>query len=261
MNIRHLILAAAGKNVWTDPLDITADIFALPAGAVDGQMYTVVKANTDEGVGTGAVTVTSCGKNLLDKSATIPNKFLNNSGAIMDSAISSISDYVKVFPSTNYTINFGSVESYYAVACFYDSNKVFLSSSVQGGTMYTMTITTPAMATFVRFHYKTDNDCQLELGSTATAYEPYKYSKATLPAVGHRLGEVYDEINIPEGLHIQRINGDAVLETPITTPISIPIETNGIADSVLRAWKNGTVSVEYAGALPTISYSYPTLSE
>lgn len=73
-------------------------------------------------------------------------------------------------------------------------------------------------------------------------------------------------ITVPKGTYANLAAAQAALAgtkiwyqlaTPIVTPISIPIVTNGIADTVLRAWQNGSVSVEYEGTLPTINYKYP----
>lgn len=59
---------------------------------------------------------------------------------------------------------------------------------------------------------------QLELGETATPYEPYTESVATLPAIGNRLPNgVYDEISIPDGLKVQRVQEYTLQASDITS--------------------------------------------
>lgn len=83
---------------------------------------------------------------------------------------------IQVEPSTTYTVSCPS----YALEngmrwVFYDANKNFISAITNGAT----TITTPSNAKYINFYIAnnltvdTALDLQLELGSTATTYEPY----------------------------------------------------------------------------------------
>ena len=110
------------------------------------------------------------GKNLFDK---------NNAGNLNGRALNpetglpyvtsgwTTSSYIKIEPSTTYTLTTTSNSSSVA---FYDSEKVYISGATSFGTK-----TTPSNAKYLRFDYKTENSgiIQLELGSTATTYEPY----------------------------------------------------------------------------------------
>lgn len=85
--------------------------------------------------------------------------------------------YIPVESNTAYTLSSNASADIYYIFCFYDSGKNFISSAaVVGGSP---TRTTPADCEFMRCvvcdtaSIKT-TERQLELGSTATAYEPYQ---------------------------------------------------------------------------------------
>lgn len=116
------------------------------------------------------------GKNLFDKTLSIANKYLNsNDGALLNSSSSSISDFINVSENTQYTISGYGTTSYYKVVSYYDSSKSFISSNTATNSNNTYSITTPSNAKFLRFHYLStnENQVQIEKGSIATRYVPY----------------------------------------------------------------------------------------
>ncbi|MDD3231652.1 MAG: hypothetical protein PHE09_20960, partial [Oscillospiraceae bacterium] len=118
-------------------------------------------------------TVTQQGKNLFDKDKAIENYYINaDGGNIAASSVSSTSDYIFVVPSTAYTLTY--TPNIHAKAIvFFDNTKTFISGILQNVTS-SNTFTTPANTAFIRFSYaNTAITVQLELGSTATTYEPF----------------------------------------------------------------------------------------
>ena len=120
------------------------------------------------------------GKNKLNTEGTDTNngyvsgKYLNNAGTEIGAYVGYITEYTPIKPSTEYTLSgiYGSAPS----ICFYDSNKNYISS-VQYSGVTSKSFTTPADAAYYRASVKTpemETSGQLEEGSTATPWSPYK---------------------------------------------------------------------------------------
>ena len=116
------------------------------------------------------------GKNLYNKNGT-GDGFVADKALLVDNTLDtnqyfSVSEYIKIKPSTAYTLQhlLGNA----AALCFYDANKGYISGSIYGGET-TKTITSPATAAYIRFSAPVANadTIQLEEGSSATAYEPF----------------------------------------------------------------------------------------
>jgi hypothetical protein len=123
---------------------------------------------------TGENVVKICGKNLYDGSISETGKRLSTStGGSYTDANYDISAYIPVSPSTTYTIN-----TQGRIFCDeYTVSKTFITGHLQTyGSTDPITITTASNARYIRFDFPTGNNIvsQLELGSTATAYEPYQ---------------------------------------------------------------------------------------
>ena len=130
------------------------------------------------------------GKNLFDKTADdttngyVANKYLFSDGAGTTPGTPSdwaISEYISVCPNTVYTISgLLTSGSYNPSICQYDNSKSFVAGKKYENSA-DVTITTTATTAFIRISIPTANInvLQLELGSTATAYEPY--SGTTIP--------------------------------------------------------------------------------
>ena len=103
------------------------------------------------------------------------NKYLNGVGGVNDSSNHNISEYIEIEPSTVYSLC--QPRAQLAVSmCFYNSEKSFISSVVEGNAI--TTVTSPANAKYVRFTIliSYQSEIMFVLGSTAPAsYIPYGY--------------------------------------------------------------------------------------
>jgi len=112
------------------------------------------------------------GKNLFDPLKTISGYLNIVSGGVSPATVGQkMLNYTLISPNSTYTISGGDRTSF----GFYDTNKTFISA------IDNATITTPENSAYLRVYYSsngTHTNVQLELGSTATAYEPYKLNNA-----------------------------------------------------------------------------------
>ena len=144
------------------------------------------------------VNVTRCGKNLFDTSKAVDNKATNNDGTISDNNYRGVSDYIRIKPNTMYYLSHISGSNVAVPACFYDKNKVFISSSiVSGGDDASGTVTSPFGAEYLIVTYRKSykSIVQVEEGSTATDYEPYQGNIYTIDFDGTRYGGIVDVIS------------------------------------------------------------------
>lgn len=134
------------------------------------------------------------GKNKFDKDAVINNSWIragdlseeNPLGSIKENASGyTLSSYIPVYPNTIYTIkyNVSSLATAAGMVFFSEQN---INSAISGISLYYQTYVNPS-TTREYYTFTTPNNCnylristppncsnvQLELGSTATAYEPY----------------------------------------------------------------------------------------
>lgn len=137
-----------------------------------------VNSVTTEKVANNAITVgktdfITVGKNLFNKDSAVVGKFVNQTtGVIEDSASSTVSSLIQVSANTNYVFSpaSGNAKRY----AFYNASGVFISGALSA----TSTFTTPANTAYIRYSFATTEDAtkqQLELGTTATAYESFGY--------------------------------------------------------------------------------------
>lgn len=128
--------------------------------------------------GFSALNVTRTGKNLFNKATITLNNFINANGSIQSSNGWSASDYISVKPNTTYYLsgitNGGSIAKH----AFYKADKTFISAI--NNTTYQ--ITTPNECCYIRLSLlsTSPDNAQLELGSTATDFEPYNGQTATV---------------------------------------------------------------------------------
>jgi hypothetical protein len=112
------------------------------------------------------------GKNLFDKAKITPGKYVDGTnGMVQPLAGYNSSDFIPVLPSTNYYLS-NSGNGYRA---YYDANKIYISGTNIGSTNGIL-YATPANAYFIRITCIDAklNTTQLESGTVATVYEPYK---------------------------------------------------------------------------------------
>lgn len=114
----------------------------------------------------------STGKNLFDKDNTsiTSGAYINSStGEIISGGTSSVINNISVISNTTYTLTAVGKNK----IAFYDSNNNYLSNITSNLT----TFTTPANCKYIKIQLATEtldiNTIQLEIGSTATSYEPY----------------------------------------------------------------------------------------
>ena len=133
--------------------------------------------------------VTRCGKNLVDIESPEKDGYYDTNGAY-----NYFSDYscylVPCKPNTTYTVsgNFAGIKT------FWDANLNFISGINQGSGQ-TKTFTTPSGALFFRISIlktNVDGTQQIELGSTATTYEPFSGDTYSIDLDGTRYGGTLD---------------------------------------------------------------------
>lgn len=155
-------------------------------------------------------------------------------------------NYIPILPSTAY-IN-SNDKSYTASSVYYyNSNKVFISTAASNFATYT----TPANAKYIKFKATgTDTTAliQLELGTSATAYEAYTESAAYFPASTNGLMSVAlvkDEANINTRVNTQR-NEKASIATTVYDSLDKTTYTNVdvIKTTAFALAKAGTVAVD-----------------
>ncbi|MCT2342642.1 SGNH/GDSL hydrolase family protein [Niallia taxi] len=110
------------------------------------------------------------GKNLFDKSKVTSGYYVqNSSGNLVANSSYSVSEYIRIFPGTEYTIN------YFDQVAFYDINKTYISG-VDGYQLESKTFITPSNAAYIVASVLNTriNTYQLEKGTSTTAYEAFK---------------------------------------------------------------------------------------
>lgn len=165
----------------------------------------------------GNVGVTAAGKNLIDFSKITTGYEINSEdGDLAKNAAWYVTDLIEVVPNTRYTVS--GTSSLFRVE--FDEEGKRSRDDAQSKA----TFRTGAKTKYVRFNSKIDgySTPQLEIGSTATAYEPYKETQSAtfstpngLPGIpvssgGNYIDEsgqmwVCDEIDFARGKYVQRL--------------------------------------------------------
>jgi hypothetical protein len=136
---------------------------------------------------------------LFDKDSVVIGEFINHSNGNVESNVATfLSSYIQVKPSTQYVFN-----PFLITYVLYDVDKNYITGADgQSG------FTTTSNSYYVRFRNSTSlggnmsqslldsQNAQLEQGTTATTYEPYRKSKKTYLGAFRKLDETtYDEFN------------------------------------------------------------------
>ena len=154
--------------------------------------------------------LTTVGKNLFDKTKIIFDKLIDiYTGVISDYSKSNMTEFIKVIPNTQYTMSFnfettawtrcfGFTEAEhgkYATDVNGMSDKCYFDSSSKK-----ITFTTSPTTKYLIFMFGkgVEESFQLEQGSNATPYEPYKSNILSClePVELGSVGEVKDELNL-----------------------------------------------------------------
>ena len=126
-------------------------------------------------IGTSVLNVEQRGKNLFDKTTVTTGAWLNNNGGTNSGTNRAYSDFIPIKLNQPYYVTKAVGLSAFYTAIIFDSSKAIIGTqSILGsrGASGTLTFTSGA---YIRINVdETDlNDVQLELGSTATTFEPY----------------------------------------------------------------------------------------
>ena len=146
--------------------------------------------------------LTTIGKNLYDFKLTVGNHGGGTNNLICETVeLEELTTYT-ISNNMNYNIN----------VYFKDGNSNEIGSVISGTDQKTITFTTPKGAKYMWFRtWSNMNDTnvkfQMEKGSVATTYEPYKSSILSLPeeVVLRRVGEIGDTLNCMTGEFVKRI--------------------------------------------------------
>ena len=148
---------------------------------------------------TGLQEIEVCGKNLFDKDSGFRLGFINSNGGFTNQNYTAcFNQYISCQPNTTYTISFSKEITNMTAPIYYDKTKTFLSRASASTYFTKKTITTPANCYYMIIQFNYDNitmtqeiidsvNCQVELGASATSYEPY-------------IGKTY-EINLGKNLY------------------------------------------------------------
>jgi hypothetical protein len=180
--------------------------------------------------------VKSVGKNIInayDLSVVSGERYLELTGGTTASTASfRITNYIKVKPSTQYTISFTTSGGIRVLQ--YDYNKVWVIGNTASAT--SLTFTTSATTHYIR--YSTDpntlenqRSVQLEQGSTATTYEAYTNSVMYLQGneqLNRLPNGVKDTIEYRNGkyYHVQRVQEYELVSGDITALITSDDDTD-----------------------------------
>jgi hypothetical protein len=219
--------------------------------------------------------LTTTGKNLFDGKVEQGMLYLSNGTILKETTEHNnyyTSLYQKVESNTIYSLSTN-------VVCFYDENKNFISYIIAN------TFTTPSNCKYIRFrfsNYTVQNfdECQLEQGTQATSYEPYKTSilsfnqKDDKTIVLRSLPDgTCDTLNVETGEYVQKIgersyqNGDTNSNNLVTDgtktqyKLSSPIMTKVDVQGFPHAYANGHIQLT-SGSIepsltPTVTYKVP----
>lgn len=138
----------------TNPTEVTNEAVSL----ADEYGFTVSKAR---------------GKNLFDKDSTIVNTYIDVNGVRQPSGSGlRASEFIKLNQFTNY--KFSGITIFSQYLAYYDKDKNFISSQSVSSAVLSG-VNTPSDCEYLSFTFNPaeEDTIQLELGSVATAYEPY----------------------------------------------------------------------------------------
>jgi hypothetical protein len=186
--------------------EITAAEYALGADAVMAKYpyHRGLKGTLDRRI--------KCeGKNLFDKNAAgvMNEKYINSSGGLSNSTNGrQTSEKIPITAGETYTKSVDGVDETLHRYRYLDIYENVLSYGQSASS------TAPANATHIQFTSAIDNNAQLELGNTATDYEPYKASQANLPRILHSVPDgTKDKWDVKSGVVTQNVSDVYTLQS------------------------------------------------
>lgn len=175
--VRNFVPCKNASNV-VGMYDLVSGQFFTNAGTGDFTAGTAVSDPVEIYTDGTVETINVHGKNLFDKADITTGKILNDTGAVVNQTNGYYSGHITVRPSTVYTVSQTNGVGIYLRILEYDSTNtmVKLNKGTTDGTQ-TFTFTTDANTAYVivsgSFNGGALDTVQIELGSTATIYEPY----------------------------------------------------------------------------------------
>lgn len=185
-------------------------------------------------------------KNLFDKNSTIRGFVIASNGAINGAGGYCYCDYIKVKPSTQYTISLTNGNSGDPMRIAeYTSTKIFIDRPITSGNAPWI-FTTPSNCEYIRLSYQYVNsgvlintNIQLEEGSSATAYSEYQALNGVSHPTNLFIGEKYID------------NDTITLSEPIQTGHLYAFTCRGVSSSydiTLMCLYNGETGIQIAYA-------------
>ena len=152
--------------------------------------------------------LTTTGKNLFDGEIEVGYYNINNGTKVNSDTRVRSANYIKISPNRQIIIKGSKSTSKSFYKIFYDRNKNFIDASTSEEV-----VTTPENAQYMTFYSvdinaSIDELIQIEYGTQATSYEPYKSNiLSTSEDIELRgIDEVRDELNVLTGEKIERIS-------------------------------------------------------
>ena len=157
--------------------------------------------------------LTTTGKNLFDDNTVFKQGYVNymtGGITITSNATDMITDYIPFSSTGEFAISYDG-DRRVDVVC-YDSNKNYINGVAGNGSVVTITEKTAYIVVMVRNISNVKNRVQIEKGTQATTYEPYKSNILTVneDVELRGIGEVKDELDLTTGELTQRI-GEIIL--------------------------------------------------
>lgn len=195
--------------------------------------------------------------NLVNYATITAGYYVNYlTGLLLASATSGYSEYIALLPNTTYTLSHP-ISNLNQLA-FYDINKAYVSGWAQSG-IKTYTFTTGATVAFVRLTFITSqtHQTQLQLGSTATPYEPYDIAFKVAEIEKYMFTEDYfkdgalseKKVNPSSNIVVKKICKNLINYSALTTGYYIDYTTGAPAVSATNSYS------EYIALLPNTTYT------
>ena len=199
--------------------------------------------------------LTTTGKNLLECIEWEIDKRLLTNGVVGESIGNNVSDYINVSNLDVITFSGFSKSSH----CLYDKDR-----NIIGERALTSKMTVDVSgADYIRVTIDNTKDYsnpQMEVGSVATSYEPFRTNILTVneDVTLRSNGDICDELNLLTGQLTQRIGEDGVVlsQEVVKTVDLMPSGTH--PSTTPYCWKNGHIQLSSSGLLPNLEYSVVT---
>lgn len=193
--------------------------------------------------------LTTYGKNIFDGQVENNKEINGNTGVVSKGGRTIPVNFIKVEPNTTYTFTRPVAKGnigirYYSVSQGFMSSRAFTNYTGK----FSATFTTPSNCYFVKFIDEAntlEKGYQIECGSAATPYEPYKTNILTVnEEVELRgIGDVRDELDLLSGEVTERI-GEIVLDG-----VSIIPTVNRMGN------QNNTIAFDFKKSFPSLNSS------